>query len=82
VEVEQHALDRYRAREGMWCHRVTFARDPPTRQARPGERWDQRNQKEDCGIALRVYLIGEVTQDYADGLLTRREAMRRLGLPR
>jgi carboxymethylenebutenolidase len=31
-------------------------------------------------MALRDYLIGEVTQDYADGLLTRREAMRRLGL--
>lgn len=31
-------------------------------------------------VALREYLIGEVTQDYADGLLTRREAMRRLGL--
>jgi carboxymethylenebutenolidase len=31
-------------------------------------------------MALREYLIGEVTQDYADGLLTRREAMRRLGL--
>jgi len=31
-------------------------------------------------MALREYLIGEVAQDYADGLLTRREAMRRLGL--
>jgi carboxymethylenebutenolidase len=31
-------------------------------------------------MALREYLIGEVTQDYADGLLTRREALRRLGL--
>ena len=31
-------------------------------------------------MALREYLIGEVTQDYADGLLTRRETMRRLGL--
>jgi carboxymethylenebutenolidase len=31
-------------------------------------------------VALREYLIGEVTEDYADGLLTRREAMRRLGL--
>jgi carboxymethylenebutenolidase len=31
-------------------------------------------------MALREYLIGEVTQDYADGLMTRREAMRRLGL--
>lgn len=31
-------------------------------------------------MALRDYLIGEVTQDYADGLLSRREAMRRLGL--
>jgi carboxymethylenebutenolidase len=31
-------------------------------------------------MALREYLIGEVAEDYADGLLTRREAMRRLGL--
>jgi carboxymethylenebutenolidase len=31
-------------------------------------------------MALREYLIGEVAQDYADGLLTRREALRRLGL--
>jgi carboxymethylenebutenolidase len=31
-------------------------------------------------MALREYLIGEVTEDYADGLMTRREAMRRLGL--
>jgi len=31
-------------------------------------------------MALRSYLVGEVTQDYADGLLTRREALRRLGL--
>jgi carboxymethylenebutenolidase len=31
-------------------------------------------------MALREYLIGEVTQGYADGLLTRREALRRLGL--
>jgi carboxymethylenebutenolidase len=31
-------------------------------------------------MALREYLIGEVTQDYSDGLMTRREAMRRLGL--
>jgi carboxymethylenebutenolidase len=31
-------------------------------------------------MALREYLIGEVTQDYAEGLMTRREAMRRLGL--
>jgi len=31
-------------------------------------------------MALREYLVGEVTQDYADGLLSRREAMRRLGL--
>ena len=31
-------------------------------------------------MALREYLIGEVTEDYADGLLIRREAMRRLGL--
>lgn len=31
-------------------------------------------------MALREYLIGEVTEDYADGLLTRREAIRRLGL--
>jgi carboxymethylenebutenolidase len=31
-------------------------------------------------MALRDYLIGEVAEDYADGLLTRREALRRLGL--
>jgi carboxymethylenebutenolidase len=31
-------------------------------------------------MALREYLIGEVTEAYADGLMTRREAMRRLGL--
>src|SRR5215831_12153760 len=31
-------------------------------------------------MALRDYLRGEVAQDYADGLLTRREAVRRLGL--
>jgi carboxymethylenebutenolidase len=31
-------------------------------------------------MALREYLIGEVVEDYADGLMTRREAMRRLGL--
>ena len=31
-------------------------------------------------MAMREYLIGEVTQDYADGLMSRREAMRRLGL--
>jgi carboxymethylenebutenolidase len=31
-------------------------------------------------VALRNYLVGEVTQDFADGLLTRREALRRLGL--
>ena len=31
-------------------------------------------------MALRDYLQGEVAQDYADGLLTRREAVRRLGL--
>ncbi|MDQ1482816.1 MAG: carboxymethylenebutenolidase [Actinomycetota bacterium] len=31
-------------------------------------------------MAMREYLIGEVTQDYADGLMTRREATRRLGL--
>lgn len=27
-------------------------------------------------MTLRGYLIGEVTEDYADGLLSRREAMR------
>jgi carboxymethylenebutenolidase len=31
-------------------------------------------------MALREYLVGEVTQDFADGLLSRREALRRLGL--
>jgi carboxymethylenebutenolidase len=31
-------------------------------------------------MALRSYLVGEVTQDFADGLLTRREALRRLAL--
>ena len=31
-------------------------------------------------MALRSYLVGEVTQDFADGLLTRREALRRLVL--
>jgi carboxymethylenebutenolidase len=31
-------------------------------------------------MALREYLISEVGQDRADGLMTRREAMRRLGL--
>lgn len=31
-------------------------------------------------MALREYLIGEVTQDFDDGLLSRREALRRLGL--
>jgi carboxymethylenebutenolidase len=31
-------------------------------------------------MAMREYLIGEVAEDYADGLLSRREAMRRLGL--
>jgi carboxymethylenebutenolidase len=31
-------------------------------------------------MALHSYLVGEVTQDFADGLLTRREALRRLSL--
>ena len=31
-------------------------------------------------MAMREYLIGEVTEEYAEGLLTRREAVRRLGL--
>jgi carboxymethylenebutenolidase len=31
-------------------------------------------------MALREYLAGEVTTDFADGLLSRREALRRLGL--
>ena len=31
-------------------------------------------------MALRDYLAGEVAQDFADGLLSRREALRRLGL--
>jgi carboxymethylenebutenolidase len=31
-------------------------------------------------MALRDYLVGEVAEDYSDGELTRREALRRLGL--
>ena len=31
-------------------------------------------------MALRDYLLGEVAEDHADGLLSRREALRRLGL--
>jgi carboxymethylenebutenolidase len=31
-------------------------------------------------MALRDYLMGEVTQDFADGLLTRREALHRLAM--
>jgi carboxymethylenebutenolidase len=31
-------------------------------------------------VALRDYLVGEVTEDYSDGVLNRREALRRLGL--
>jgi carboxymethylenebutenolidase len=31
-------------------------------------------------MALRNYLVGEVTEDFSDGLLTRREALRRLTL--
>jgi carboxymethylenebutenolidase len=31
-------------------------------------------------MALRDYLVGEVAEDYVDGELTRREALRRLGL--
>jgi carboxymethylenebutenolidase len=31
-------------------------------------------------VALREYLVGEVAEDYTDGVLTRREALRRLGL--
>ena len=31
-------------------------------------------------MALRSYLVSEVTQDFADGLLTRREAVHRLAL--
>lgn len=31
-------------------------------------------------MALRDYLVGEVTEDYADGLLTRRDAIKRLAL--
>jgi len=33
-----------------------------------------------CGMALRDYLAGEVVEDFADGLLSRREALRRLGM--
>lgn len=32
------------------------------------------------GVALRDYLAGEVVEDFADGLLPRREALRRLGV--
>jgi carboxymethylenebutenolidase len=31
-------------------------------------------------VALREYLVGEVAEDFSDGLLSRREALRRLGL--
>jgi carboxymethylenebutenolidase len=31
-------------------------------------------------MALRSYLVGEVAEDFADGLLNRREALRRLGM--
>lgn len=31
-------------------------------------------------MAMREYLVGEVTEEYAEGLLSRREAVRRLGL--
>jgi carboxymethylenebutenolidase len=31
-------------------------------------------------MALRSYLVGEVTEDFSDGLLGRREALRRLSL--
>ena len=31
-------------------------------------------------MALRNYLVGEVTEDFSDGFLTRREALRRLTL--
>ena len=31
-------------------------------------------------MALRNYLVGEVTEDFIDGLLSRREAIRRLTL--
>ena len=31
-------------------------------------------------MALRSYLVGEVAEDFSDGLLSRREALRRLGL--
>ena len=31
-------------------------------------------------MAMRGYLVGEVTEEYAEGLLSRREAVRRLGL--
>jgi carboxymethylenebutenolidase len=31
-------------------------------------------------VALRDYLVGEIAEDHADGLLTRREALRRLAL--
>ncbi len=31
-------------------------------------------------MAMREYLVGEVTEEYAEGMLSRREAVRRLGL--
>ena len=31
-------------------------------------------------MAMREYLVGEVTEEYAEGLLSRREAVRRLSL--
>ncbi|MGH9023124.1 MAG: hypothetical protein ACRDV9_08500 [Acidimicrobiia bacterium] len=31
-------------------------------------------------MALRGYVVGEVVDDFADGLMSRREALRQLGL--
>src|SRR5688572_22446312 len=38
------------------------------------------HRREYLPMALRDYLVGEVAEDYSDGELTRREALRRLGL--
>jgi carboxymethylenebutenolidase len=37
-------------------------------------------RQREVDVALRDYLVGEVTEDFADGLLARREALRRLSL--
>jgi carboxymethylenebutenolidase len=40
----------------------------------------RRKKPKEFEMALRNYLVGEVTEDFVDGLLTRREALRRLTL--